>query len=86
MRTGTVLVTVWSSPPLTCMSWRAECSLITGPSRTRERNHSESASSPPPAWPDLVSSSGFFTYVSACLCTLERNDTSEILFPLSRPG
>ncbi len=63
MRTGTVLGTVWSFPPLICMSWRAECSLITGPSRTRERNHSASASSPPPAWPDWVSSDGFYVDV-----------------------
>ncbi|KAL0164149.1 hypothetical protein M9458_039902, partial [Cirrhinus mrigala] len=52
MRTGTVLETAWSFPPLIYMSWKAECSLITGPSLTRERSRSASASSPLPAWPD----------------------------------
>lgn len=54
MRMGTAQGAAWSFPPPTCMSWRVESLLTTGPYLTKERSPWASVSSRPPASPGTV--------------------------------
>lgn len=54
MRMGTALGEAWSFPPPTCMNWKVESLLTTGPYLTRERSPWASVSLPPPALLDMV--------------------------------
>lgn len=59
MKMGTAREAAWSFPPPTCMSWRVESSLTTGPYLTSERSPWASVSSPPPALLGTVRSCAF---------------------------